>query len=310
MVTLMQPGLRAVNLQKARLLERLSNSKPELAEQLRNLKLNWYAIRNLAEETTEVPTAEVFIYDEIGGTMGVSVMDFIDQLNEITAEQIVVRINSPGGLLIDGIAMGSAIAQHPAHIVSRVDGIAASAATIVALAADRVEMMDGSQMMVHDVMCVCSGNARDMRETATWLEEQSNNVASIYANKAGGTLEEWRARMLAETWMFANEAVELGLADSIYQRATKTLPGQAMPEEAPEEEDPEEEDPDEEEKETIDEALNTLMNRKHRLTNRGYKYSGRNKAPAPLHNASDVDMSEADLDKFIGAMSKVLGRNG
>jgi ATP-dependent protease ClpP protease subunit len=299
----MQPGLRAVNLQKARMLDRLSNANPDLAQQIRALKLNWFAIRNLAEEDTEVPTAEVFIYDEIGGSFGVDVRDFIDELNAVNADEIVVRINSPGGLLIDGIAISSAISQHPAHITTRVDGIAASAASIVALAGDRIEMMDGSQMMIHDVMCVCSGNAKDMREAAAWLEEQSNNVAQIYANKAGGDLEEWRARMLAETWMFAGEAVELGLADGIYQRVQRSLPGQELPEEEPEPEDPEEENPDEdEEEESVDEALNNLMNRRHRMTNRGFKYSGRNKAPAPLPHSE-----EDQLDKFIGAFSKVLG---
>lgn len=303
-----QPGLRNVNLQKVRMIERIAARNSSLANELRNMKLDWYTIRNAAGDDVEAesPAAEVFIYDEIGGSMGVNAMEFIDELNSITADSIVCRINSPGGLLIDGIAIGSALAQHPAHITTRVDGIAASAASIVALSGDVCEMMVGSQLMIHDVLCVCSGNAKEMRETAAWLEEQSQNVAQIYANKAGGETEEWRARMLAETWMFAEEAVELGLADSIYSRAKRSLPGQGMPDEEPDGDEPEtpgEPEPDAEAAdEDENEILENLMNRRHRLTNRGFKYSGRNKAPSPISN-------DAELDNFIAGMSRVLGRN-
>src|ERR1700748_2357450 len=101
-----QPGLRAVNLRKARMLDRISMQQPELAQQLRALKLNWFKMRNLDggstnEETgdagADIGSAEIFIYDEIGGSFGIGVQDFIDELNEISAPQFTVRINSPGG---------------------------------------------------------------------------------------------------------------------------------------------------------------------------------------------------------------------
>lgn len=309
---LSQPGLRNVNLQKVRLFDRIEKRKPDLANELRGLKLDWFTIRNQVDEETEVSTADVFIYDEIGGSMGVSAMDFIEQLGEIDTDEIVVRINSPGGLLIDGIAIGSALAQHPARIITRVDGIAASAASIVAMSGDVCEMMSGSQLMIHDVLCTMTGNAKDMRETAAWLEEQSQNVAAMYARKAGGEPEEWRSRMLAETWMFAEEAVELRLADSIYERVNKGFPVKEDPEKE-DPEDPDEESPEEEEEseDDIDEELENLMTRAHRLTNRGYKYSGRNKAPNPLAKPSRLqparNMSDAALDQFAAAMNKVLG---
>lgn len=283
-----QPGLRAVNLQKARLLERLHNNRPDLATELRAVKLDWYTMRNQAGDTDGDGVAEIYVYDEIGGSFGVGAKDFIDELNEITTPEIVVRINSPGGLLIDAIAICSALAQHPSKIITRVDGIAASAASLIAVSGDVCEAGIGSQIMIHDVMCNVMGNARDMRDAVDWLEAQSENVAAMYARKAGGDASEWRNLMLAETWMFAEEAVTTGLLDNIFERS-KNLPelppAEEDEEEAPEKEGEEEEstEPEEDDEEmSEDEALDALMHRKHRLTNRGFKYLGRNRAPAPM----------------------------
>jgi ATP-dependent protease ClpP protease subunit len=279
--------------------------EPQLAQEIRSLKLNWFKIRNSdgtpddgEEDSPDAGSAEVFIYDEIGGSMGVGVTDFIDQLNEITAPQIVVRINSPGGLLVDAIAMSSALQQHSSRIITRVDGIAASAASVVAIAGDRLEMMPGSQLMIHDVLVDFTGNAGDMQEMIAWLNEQSNNVASMYAAKANGEVDEWRNLMLAETWMFAAEAVESGLADSVFTRVAPSddFPPKKQDDEEPdgdEPEKPDEEEPDDgknadsEDDEAESKALAVLMGRKHRLTNRGFKYLGRDKAPAPAitHNS-------------------------
>lgn len=285
-----QPGLRAVNLQKVRLLERLAAVRPDLANDLRNTKLDWYRIRNEmpdvdsdSTETERAPLAEVYIYDEIGGSFGVSVTEFINELNEIDSPTITVRINSPGGLLVDAIAIASALEQHPSHIITRVDGMAASAASLIAVAGDTCQIMHGAQLMIHDAMCGPMGNARVLRETADWLDEQSANIANMYAKKAGGTPEEWRNRMLDETWMFASEAVELKLMDTIYVRSKQAL-------NAAEEEEPEPEE--EEEKENEEEVMNKLLTHPHRLTNRGYKYLGRNKAPKPQ---SPTTQSFADL---------------
>lgn len=288
-MALIQPGLRAVNLSKNKLLDRLHNRNPELAAQVRNVKLDWYSMRNQASD--EPGPAEIFVYDEIGGSFGIGAMDFIAELNEIDSEEIVIRINSPGGLLVDAIAISSALQQHPARIITRVDGIAASAASLIAVAGDRCQMMVGSQMMIHDVICQAGGNAKEFREVVDWLEEQSRNVAEIYAKRTKGDPEEWRNLMLAETWMFAQEAVDSGLADSIYERPKVEFPTKEKPEEDPEKEDPEKEEEeeeteavaeeDEDEEISEEEALDALMTRKHRLTNRGYKYLGRNRAPAP-----------------------------
>jgi ATP-dependent protease ClpP protease subunit len=316
MTHLIQPGLRAVNLRKARLLDRIGNQQPALAQEIRNLKLNWFKMRNQDGEGTggdgpNTGAAEIFIYDEIGGSFGVGAQDFVDGLNEIEADEIVVRINSPGGLVVDAIAIGSALRQHPANIITRVDGIAASAASIVAVAGDTLEMMLGSQLMLHDVLVDVTGNAADLKELIGWLNEQSMNVAGMYAAKAGSDdIDEWRAVMLAETWMFAQEAVDSGLADSIYSKGGKPpFPPKTEPdnpdEEDPEKEDPEKKNPDEEDDEDESDAesknaieqqaIDILMNRSHRLTNRGFKYLGREKAPAPQVTNSN---SFADLVRW------------
>jgi len=286
-----QPGLRALNLQKVRLLDRLAAVKPELANEIRNTKLDWFRMRtrNAVEDdemdlpeidTKDAQVGEVYIYDEIGGSFGVGAVDFINQLNEIDAPEITIRINSPGGMLIEAIAMASAIAQHPAHITTRVDGIAASAASIIAISGDKCEMMDGSQIMIHRVMCGMQGNVDDCAETMAWLKEQDMNVANMYAKRTGMDPEECLALMKAETWMFAQEAIDIGLMDSMYTRLKQ---GTEMP--PGEEEDPEEEPPADAEdaapEEDEEEVLNSLMHMPHRLTNRGYRYLGRNKAPAP-----------------------------
>lgn len=293
-----QPGLRAVNLRKNRLLDRMANVNPELAQQVRALKMGWYSMRNTEGDASgdnpETGPAEIFIYDEIGGSFGVGAQEFIDELSMITAPEIVVRINSPGGLLVDAIAIGSALAQHPSNITTRVDGIAASAASVVAIAGDRLEMMLGSQLMIHDVMVDITGNAGDLKQCIDWLNEQSLNVASMYAAKGGGDPEEWRALMLAETWMFAEESIASGLADSLYVRNKVGAPVPVEPDGDEEEPtDPEEEKDaenaddesdskdDEEDMPDAEDALNALMLRKHRLTNRGFKYLGRDKAPNP-----------------------------
>lgn len=323
-----QPGLRAVNLRKGRLLDRIANQEPKLAQEIRSLKLNWFTMRNVdgVDDGTGGPdagSAEIFIYDEIGGSFGTQVTDFIDALNEITADQITVRINSPGGLLVDAIAISSALQQHDAAIVTRVDGIAASAASVVAIAGDRLEMMPGSQLMIHDVLVDFTGNAADMKEMIAWLNEQSMNVASMYANKAGGEVDEWRSLMLAETWMFAQEAVESGLADAVFVRDKRDMnaaPPKPDPDQGDEpdpndpnegkepaepdnadsgdggdgSEDDKKDNSDDAENSAQDRALAILMSRQHRLTNRGFKYLGRERAPepkVPAHN-SFVDLLE------------------
>lgn len=186
--------------------------------QLRAGRTDWYRITNYAGAQTG--TAEVDIYDEIG-YWGVTAADFLNDLRQVTAQQITVRLNSPGGEIFDGLAIANSLAAHPATVTVQVDSLAASIASVIAVAGgDRVVMMPHSQMMIHDGSGLAIGNAADMREMAELLDAQSNNIAAVYASKAGGSVEDWRAVMVAETWYTAEEAVVAGLADEVAE-----LPG-------------------------------------------------------------------------------------
>ena len=169
----------------------------------------WYSIKDISATETEI-----FIFDEIG-FFGVSASDFVRDLAEIRANKITLRINSPGGDVFDGIAIFNALKRHKAEINVFIEGIAASAAAFIAMAGDSVTMMSHSQMMIHEASGLVIGPADDMRKMADILDKSSDNIASIFAERAGGTVEEWRARMRDESWFSDQEAVELGLADRI-----------------------------------------------------------------------------------------------
>lgn len=188
------------------------------ARQRARLRANgadWYSIKNLADGT-----AEINIYDEVG-YLGVTAQGFINELKTITADQISLRINSPGGEIFDGIAIMNAIRSHPAMVTTYVDGLAASIASVIAMAGDRVVMMPNSQMMIHDGSGLCVGNAADMRDMADLLDKQSDNIAAVYRDKAGGLAKTWRKRMQAETWYSAEEAVKAGLADEVAKQPAR-----------------------------------------------------------------------------------------
>lgn len=173
----------------------------------------------LADTGTDTGVSTLYLYDPIdswGGIWGVSAKEFATALAVLPADTTEIRlhINSPGGEVFDAMAIVNQLAQHPAKVVAIVDGIAASAASFIAASADEVIMGVGAQLMVHDAWNIAIGNEADMLAMADRLSRDSNSVAAIYAAKAGGTVDEWRAAMRDETWYSAEEAVAAGLADS------------------------------------------------------------------------------------------------
>jgi ATP-dependent protease ClpP protease subunit len=192
---------------------------------------SWYRITNAASPDE----AEVMLYDEVGGWYGATADQFIADLRGVTAPNLRVRINSPGGSVFEGIAIANALRSHPANIVVQVDGIAASIASVIAMAGDRIEMAPNTMLMIHDASGVCLGNAADMEEMAELLDLISDNIADAYAQRAGGTREQWRERMKAETWYLPEDAVENGLADEAVQAPKAGTPvGPNQDEDAPE----------------------------------------------------------------------------
>lgn len=324
---------RRVSLYKHQLLQRVADQNPDLAASIRNMKLDWYAIRPVAQiddeigepvtvEPTKVDrdTTEILIYDEIGGSWGVDASELVRDIGEITTEVIRVRINSPGGDAFDSIAIYNALVAHPAEVEVYVDSLAASGASIIAMAGDTITMMVGSQLMIHDAFSFERGNAASFRELADWLDQQSDNIATVYAARTDGDTPRWRGMMKAETWMFASEAVDLGLADAVYQRDSKapTIVEEDAEEESPEtqEEGDEEatEEGDEEATEDDSEEMENRMQRRHSLRSQAFRYRGRDRAPDPDGGieallANVPSSNDSDINQFLNEIPNLNNRN-
>lgn len=181
---------------------------------LRQGRNDWYRFENKASSNS----TEIYIYDEIG-FWGVTAQNFVDELKAVKTSSIELHVNSPGGDAFDGIAIYNALKDHSANVTVHVDALAASAASIIAMAGDTVVMKQATELMIHDAWGMAVGNGADMREMADVLDRLSNDIAGIYASRAGGETAMWRDRMRAETWYNAEEAVEAGLADEVRGKA-------------------------------------------------------------------------------------------
>lgn len=165
----------------------------------------------------DLDVAELWLYDYIdswGGSWGISAAEVVAHLGEIDAPQIDVHINSPGGEVFEGIAIKRALAAHPAQINVCIDSLAASIASVIAMAGDTIGIDESAFVMIHDASGFCYGNAVDMLSMADLLDKISGTIAATYATRTGrGSADSWREAMLAETWYTAPEALAAGLAD-------------------------------------------------------------------------------------------------
>lgn len=164
--------------------------------------------------------AEVTLYDEIGG-WGVSSDQFARDLSNVTAKTIRVRINSPGGSVFEGMNIFNALRRHGARIETHVDSLAASIASIIAMAGDEIHVAENAYLMIHNPWSVAIGDAEEMLKMAEVLEKLQGTMAGIYAKRSGKTEEEAAAWMADETWFTAEEAKDAGLVDVIEE----TVPG-------------------------------------------------------------------------------------
>jgi ATP-dependent Clp protease protease subunit len=172
---------------------------------------DWYQFRAQARG------AEIVIYDEIGA-FGIPAKAFLDELKELgPVADLTVRINSPGGSVFDGIAIYNALKRHDARITVWVDGIAASIASVIAMAGDEVVMPENAMLMIHDPSALVIGTAADMRGMADALDKMKAGMVAAYRDKSGRDDAEIEALMQAEAWLSAEEAVDLGLADRVEQ---------------------------------------------------------------------------------------------
>lgn len=167
---------------------------------------------------TDPENTTLLLYEPIdswGEFWGVSAREFLSVLDEVSTPNLRLHINSPGGEVYEAIAILNALRAHPARVTAVVDGLAASAASFIACGADELVMARNTELMIHDAWGIGMGPAATMRDLADRLDHISDNIASIYAAKAGGAVTDWRDAMLAETWYSAEEAVTAGLADSV-----------------------------------------------------------------------------------------------
>jgi ATP-dependent Clp endopeptidase proteolytic subunit ClpP len=162
-------------------------------------------------------TATIQIFDQIGedwfGGGGLSGKQFSDVLNEVGNGPLLVEINSPGGNVWDGLSIYNQLRGRRAPVTTRVVGIAASIASIIALAGDKVEMADAALIMIHDPSGMASGTSEDMRKMADALDQHAEVLVGVYAKKTGRSPESIRAAMKAETWFTTPEAIAFGLVD-------------------------------------------------------------------------------------------------
>lgn len=158
--------------------------------------------------------AELLLYDEIG-FWGVTAKDVVQALRSISAATIRVRINSPGGDVMDGVAIYNALRGHGAQIETHIDGMAASIASVIALAGHTVLMADNAFLMIHDPWSITMGTAGEHRKTAELLDKIGGVIADTYAQRADASQEEVLAWMHEETWFTAQEALDAGFVDTV-----------------------------------------------------------------------------------------------
>lgn len=170
---------------------------------------SWYKVSNKSGETPEI-----FIYDEIGG-WGIWAVDLISKLKDIDAPRIRVRIHSPGGFVSEGVAIFNALRKHSAAIDVEIDSIAASIASVVAMAGDTISIASNALMMIHNPWGGAVGTAEDMRKAAEVMDKFKETIVTSYANRTGIDAAEIEKMMDEETWFTAEEAMAAGFVDMI-----------------------------------------------------------------------------------------------
>jgi ATP-dependent protease ClpP protease subunit len=170
----------------------------------------------------------IYFNDMIDDWFGISSAMITEALLSAGGKDVLVHVNSPGGMVFEGLSIHSAFKQYSGKVTMRVEGLAASAASFVILAGDEVLVEPGAMIMIHDAWDITNGDAADHdawditigdaaehRKTADILDKVSDSIATMYAEKAGTSKDEWRTAMIEESWYSGEEAVTAGLADSV-----------------------------------------------------------------------------------------------
>lgn len=170
-------------------------------------------------------SADLFLYGEISEWWGISANDFVHDLNETDAKTIELYINSPGGSVFSGFAIYSALVRHSEKngvtINVVIDGIAASIASVIAMAGDNIKIAEHASTMIHQPWGWAMGTADDMREEADVLEDLEETIVDIYVARTGGDRDQIAQWVKDETWMKGKVAVDRGFADEVIALKTK-----------------------------------------------------------------------------------------
>ena len=173
----------------------------------------WYKIENKADK------AEIWIYESIGEDFwsggGVTAKKFQEELAAIKSKQIELHINSPGGQVFEGVTIYNLLKQHEASITTYIDGLAASIASVIALAGDKVVMAANALFMIHNPSGMVLGTSADMRKMADVLDKIRSTMSGVYSGKSGLNEDEINKLLDDETWMTADEAKLAGFVDEI-----------------------------------------------------------------------------------------------
>jgi ATP-dependent Clp protease protease subunit len=165
----------------------------------------------------------ITIYDVIGEDFwsggGVTVNRIDAALRRIGNQAVEIHINSPGGDMFEGIAIYNRLLEHPALVTVKIMGLAASAASIIAMAGEQILIGPASFIMIHDCSVMAIGNRHDMIETAAWLEPFDAAMADVYAARTGMAVKDVAALLDAETWLNGSQAIEKGFADGLLNAA-------------------------------------------------------------------------------------------
>lgn len=170
----------------------------------------------------ELGEFELFVYGVIGESFwdaGISALDFNQQLAEFKGEPIVVRINSPGGDVFDGVAMFNALQAHDAHVTTINEGQAMSAASLVLQAGDTRIAEQATTTMIHRAWTMAMGNARDMQDVAAILEQVDGDLADLYAATTSVSADKALELMDQETFMTGQQALDDGFVDQLGREA-------------------------------------------------------------------------------------------
>ncbi|MCA1021800.1 head maturation protease, ClpP-related [Halobacillus litoralis] len=258
----------------------------ELKDQIMNMMNKKTDIRFEASEDENEST--LYIYGPIGGFFFSenNAQNIRRQLQNTKANKINVRINSPGGSAFEGVAIGSLLKSHKAEIVVHIDGMAASAASVIAMAGDKVIMPENTMLMIHRASTIEYGNAMAFEKTAKDLRKIDTSLAASYKKRFIGTSDELDQLLDDETFITAEEALALGLADII---------GEEIAIQELEDPDPEQEEPEDEEYENLKDKLVA----KYSATTEQTNTEGSKEEPLNQSSTQQPAVSRQNLSKLF-----------